>query len=322
MYVPPRVVTNHDLERLMDTSDEWIQERTGIVERRYADEGVGCTELAAEACNRAMDAAGIGPQDVDALIVATLTPDYYMPGTSALLQSALGLGTKPALDIRCQCSGFLYGLNIANLYVSSGQYDRVLLVGVEIHSRLLNLSTEGRDVAVLFGDGAGAVLVEPCEDADRGIMGFELRAEGSQWDKLFIQSPSIRQAPFFITKDNIDNGDTQIKMKGRIVFKNAVRRITQVITDLLQSHAVSASDIDQYVVHQANQRITESVMRQLSVRESQIYTNVHKYGNCSAASIPMVLDEVVRTHKIRRGDLICMAAFGSGFTWGSALLRW
>lgn len=321
LFVPPGIVTNRDLEELMDTSDEWIQQRTGIKERRYAEPGIGVSDLAVDAAKAAITSAGKSIADVDLVIFATLSPDYYFPGSGVMLADKLGMGTTPALDIRNQCSGFLYGLDIASLYVSSGRAKNVLLVGSETHSRGLNFTTEGRDVAVIFGDGAGAVLVSESPDDRRGVLAVRLHADGAHRDQLKIEFPSMRQKPF-ITPENISSGAIWPKMDGRYVFKHAVTRMPEVVGSVMADVGVTPNEVDLYVFHQANLRINEAVMKHLGQPMDKSFNNIERYGNCSAASIPMCLDEARRAGRLKDGDLVCMASFGAGFTWGAALVRW
>ena len=321
MFVPPDVVTNADLEKLMDTSDEWIQQRSGIKERRYAKVGLGPADLALEAAKKALDAAGRKASDIDMIIFATLSPDYYFPGSGVFLQDYLGCGTIPALDIRNQCSGFLYGLNVARSFVEAGTYKCVLLVGAEVHSSGINLTTEGRDVAVLFGDGAGAVIVEPSTSPERGILSVHLHSEGTHRDLLKIEFPSMKQKPY-IQKHNIDDASIFPKMDGKNVFKHAIRRMPEAVHEALEYNKVPIGDVKLFLFHQANLRINEAVLKGLGQPMEKSYNNIEKYGNCSAASVPMCLDEAIRQGRAKAGDLICMAGFGAGFTWGSALIRW
>jgi 3-oxoacyl-[acyl-carrier-protein] synthase-3 len=324
MYVPPEVVTNRDLEKVMDTSDEWIQQRSGIRERRFAADGLGASDLAYEASLKALDMAGLKAADIDMIVFATLSPDYYFPGSGVFLQDRLGCGTIPAIDVRNQCSGFLYGLNIAQLFVASGQMNRVLLVGAETHSRALNLSTPGRDVSVLFGDGAGAVILEALPkgaDQTRGIDSVHLWSEGAHRDHLKIEYPSCRRK-MYLRKEDLDEGLVWPKMDGKFVFKHAVTRMPAAIQTCLDHNKVKPDDVDLYVFHQANIRINEAAMKVLGQPMEKSYNNIDKYGNCSAASIPMCLDECVRSGRIEEGDILCMASFGAGFTWASALVHW
>jgi 3-oxoacyl-[acyl-carrier-protein] synthase-3 len=320
-YVPPRIVTNKDLEKLMDTSDEWIQQRSGIRERRQVDEGVGPAELGFEASKLALAAANTSPEELDLIIVATLSPDYYFPGTSVFLQDMFGLHTTPAMDVRCQCSGFLYALNVAKAFISSGTYKKILVCGTEVHSRAIDFSDRGRDVSVLFGDGAGAVVLEAASNPGQGILSVHLHSEGKHRDKLKIEYPSTRHTPF-ITKEIIDENKHWPVMDGKFVFKHAVTRVPEVIREALDHNKLTADDIDHYIFHQANLRINEFAMKELEQSPEKAYNNIDRYGNCSAASIPICLDECVRAKRIKPGDLVCLSSFGAGFTWASAIIRW
>lgn len=321
MYVPPRVVTNDDLAQRMDTSDEWIVQRTGIKARHHVDEGTGPTDLAYEASVRALEAAGIGPEDLDMILVSTLSPEHPFPGTSVYLQHRLGLDRTPALDLRAQCTGFLYGLETARLMVGSGLYDRVLLVGAEIHSTALDYSDRGRDVAVIFGDGAGALVLEASDDDDRGILTVNLHAQGEHADRLRAELPAPRLHPP-ISAELIAEGRFWPKMDGRFVFKNAVVRLPETIMEAMSATELTGDDIDLFLFHQANLRINEFVGGMMGIPAEKCPHNIDRYGNCSAASIPMLLDECVREGKVKEGTTLLMAGFGSGFTWGSAILRW
>jgi 3-oxoacyl-[acyl-carrier-protein] synthase-3 len=321
MCVPDRVVTNHDLAKLMDTSDEWIQQRSGIAERRHVSPHESPSDLAVTAAKNAMDSAGVTVKDIDLLLVATLSPEHYFPGTSSFIQRKLGMGTVPAMDVRAQCSGFLYGLSVANAMIASGQYQRILLVGVEVHSRALDFSDRGRDVAVLFGDGAGAVVLEASPSPEHGIMNIVLHAEGEHAEKLWVEYPSMARTPH-LTADIVGEGGVYPKMDGKFVFKNAVVRIPQVVEETLKPLHLKPADVDVFLFHQANLRINEFVAQSFSLKPEQVPFNINRFGNCSAASIPMLLDETVRKGQLKAGSLVCMAAFGSGFTWGSALIRW
>jgi 3-oxoacyl-[acyl-carrier-protein] synthase-3 len=321
MHVPPKVVTNHDLAKLMDTTDEWIQQRSGIKERRYVEDGVTPTDIAFEAAQAALDKAGLKGSDIDLLVVATLSPEHFFPGNSSFLQDRLGMGTAPALDVRCQCTGFLYALNVGQLFVASGQYNKVMVVGVEIHSRGVELATRGRDVAVLFGDGAGAVILEPAEKEDQGFLSIHLHAEGKYADKLWVEAPGMAHSPNMISEAMLHEGKQFPYMDGRFVFKNAVTRMPEVIREGLSANNLTTDDVDFFLFHQANMRINEFVAGQLKVPAEKTYNNIQKYGNCSAASIPICLAECVDDGKIKRGDLVAMTGFGSGFTWGTALVR-
>jgi 3-oxoacyl-[acyl-carrier-protein] synthase-3 len=323
MYVPERRVTNKDLEARMDTSDEWIRERTGIVERRWIEPGQTPADLAEKASREAIARAGLEPGDIDCIVLATLSAQAEFPGTSFFLQERLG-GTTPCFDLRAQCSGFLYGLSVARSFVASGQFRRVLLVGCEVHSTGIDISTEGRDVAVLFGDGAGAVVVEANEDpADRSeLLALRLHAEGKYATKLWIEAPGSGHAPVRLTHELLDRKAHFPKMEGRLVFKHAVSRMPQVLGEALEAAGVKQSDVALFLFHQANLRINEFVARALEIPDARVRNNIDRYGNCSAASIPILLAEADRDGGLRRGDLVALTGFGSGFSWGSAVLRW
>ena len=320
MHVPDEVVTNDDLAKIMDTSDEWIQQRSGIKERRRAAPGQGPSDLAYEATQKALNQANLQAHDLDLIVVATLTPDYYFPGTSAFLQDRLGLETTPAMDIRCQCSGFIYALNVARNFVAMDQYKRVLVVGSEVHSCALDYSDQGRNVTVLFGDGAGAVIVGQTS-GQSGFVDFRLHSQGEHRDHLKIEYPTARKQPF-IDQEALADGGHFPQMDGRFVFRHAVARMTEVVTSILADQELKPADVDHYIFHQANLRINEAVLKQLDQPITKSFNNIERYGNCSAASIPMCLTELVDSGRVKEGDLICMTAFGAGFTWGSTLLRW
>jgi 3-oxoacyl-[acyl-carrier-protein] synthase-3 len=321
-YVPPRVVTNHDLAQVMDTSDEWIQERSGIRERRFAADGVTGTDLAVEAAHAAMADAGWTPADVQFVIFATLSPDLYFPGNGVLLQHKLGLGEVGALDIRNQCTGFVYGLSAADGYIRMGMFDRILLVGAELHSSGLVMSTEGRDTAVLFGDGAGAACLEVTDGKDGSyVMGHRLHSNGEFAEVLCVKKPGAANRPW-ISKDMIDEGSVNPYMNGREVFKHAVTKFPAVIKEVLADHDVTPDQLALVVPHQANLRITDAVRKRLDLPDEKVYSNIQRYGNTTAASIPIALSEAVKEGKVKRGDLVCLASFGSGFTWAASLLRY
>ncbi len=321
MHVPERVVTNADLAAKMDTSDEWILQRTGNETRRHVDPGTGPAELAREASIRALDAAGLEATRLDAIVVASLSPHHDFPGTSVFLQHQLGLAEIPAMDIRCQCTGFLYALQVGRLFVASGQYDRVLVCGAEVHSTGLDFTTRGRDTAVIFGDGASALILEPSDDQERGILSVHVHAQGEHAKRLWVEAPGSSRSPR-ITPEDLEAGRQYPYMDGRFVFKHAVTRMPEAIHEALDHNKCSIGDVDLFLFHQANLRINQYVAQQLEIPPEKTHHNIARYGNCSAASIPMCLDECVRQGRLREGALICMAAFGSGFTWGSALIRW
>lgn len=319
-YVPDRVINNFDFEKLMDTSDEWIRERSGIVERRWVKDGENNLDLAEKASLQALEQASMKPEDIDFIIFATLSPDYFFPGTGCLLQERMGFSTIGALDVRNQCSGFIYGLSIADQFIKTGMYKNILLVGSEIQSRGLNMSTEGRDVTVLFGDGAGAAVITRSDDPQKAILTTHLHAEGRHAKELWCEDPGSVRNPR-LTHELIDTQNIFPSMNGRHVFKHAVTRFPEVIIEALHAAGVDKSDVDLVIPHQANQRITDAVRMRLELKEEQVYSNIAKYGNTTAASIPIAMSEAIAEGRIKDGSLVCLAAFGSGFTWSSALIR-
>lgn len=344
-YVPEKVVTNHDLEKVMDTTDEWIQERTGIRERRYAAKHIETsTTMGVRAAEIAIERAGIRKEDIEFIIFATLSPDYYFPGCGVLLQRELGITSTeiPALDIRNQCSGFVYGLSVADQFIKTGMYKNILLVGAEIHSMGLDFTTEGRNVTVIFGDGAGAVVLQPTEEKGKGVLTTKLHSDGTYAEKLAMINPGahggyhfdkmgehidwgypdVEYGQMFITQDMFDKGMIYPNMDGPFVFKMAVQKFPEVIMEALTEAGLKPSDIDMFVPHQANLRISEFVAKKLGLGPAQVWNNIQKYGNTTAASIPIALCEAVEAGAVKPGDLVCLASFGSGFTWGSALIRW
>ena len=324
MYIPDRVVTNDDLAKLMDTTDEWIRQRTGIEERRYIDPGQQPADLAYAASKRALEAAQLGPEDIDCIVLATLSAQADFPGTSFFLQDQLGLSETPCFDVRAQCSGFLYGLSVANGFIRSGMYRRVLVVGCEVHSTGIDLSDEGRDVAVIFGDGAGAVLLEATDDeSDRaGLLEIRLHAQGKYAKKLWVEAPGSGFTPHRIDHKIIDERRHFPRMEGRFVFKHAVTRMPQVLLEVLSAASLKLEDVDLFLFHQANLRINEFVIEQLKIPPERCSNNIQRYGNCSSASIPMLLDEAARAGRLESGHVVSMTSFGSGFSWASAVLRW
>ncbi len=320
-YLPERVVTNVDLEKLMDTSDAWIRERTGIRERRFAKPGVETPSyMGAEASRQALEMAGMKITDIDFIIFATLSPDFVFPGSGCIMQEHLehyGIG---ALDVRNQCSGFIYSLSIADQFIKTGVYNNILVVGSEVHSTGLDLSTRGRDVAVLFGDGAGAVVLTGTEEEDRGILTSHLHADGRYAKELWAEDPGSAKAER-LNVQMIEDGTIYPKMNGRYVFKNAVVRFVEVIHEALAATGFSKDDIDLVIPHQANDRITETVQVKLELPPEKVYSNIRKYGNTTAASIPIAMCDARDEGLIGDGSLLCLAAFGSGFTWASSLIR-
>jgi 3-oxoacyl-[acyl-carrier-protein] synthase-3 len=320
LYVPPKVLKNKDLEQFMDTSDEWIRQRSGIEERHVIEPGMSTSDLAVESARKALAAANCTPESIDLIIVATLSPDHQFPGTSAILQQKLGLETTPSMDLRCQCSGFIYSLNVAKLFIESGQYKRVLVVGAEAHSPLLDWTTRGRDVAVLFGDGSGSVVLEASEEP-AGVGAVALHSQGQFADRLWIEKPGTSKG-VWMTDEDREQGKLFPFMEGRYVFKHAVERLTQVVKEVLEKEGRTLDSIDHFLFHQANIRINEKVAELLQIPAHKVHNNIQKYGNCSAASIPMLLDETIREGKIARGQTMLMAAFGAGFTWAAAIVTY
>jgi 3-oxoacyl-[acyl-carrier-protein] synthase-3 len=319
--VPDRVVTNDDLSRMMDTSDEWIRTRTGIQERRWVREGETGVDLALAATRRALEMADVPAASVDAIVYATSTPDHFAPGNGVFLQRELGVGTIPAIDIRTQCSGFVYALSVADAWVRTGQYRRVLVVGAEVQSTGMLMTTEGRNVSVLFADGAGAVVVGPTDREDRGILAFDLHSEGAHAEKLWVDSPGSMYHPR-VSTEHIDAGRQYLDMDGKEVFRHAVVRMPESVRAVLDASGRTTADLKLLVAHQANLRINEMLQRALCLRDDQVYNNIMSYGNTTAATIPIALDECVRAGRIEDGDLVVLTAFGSGFLWGSAAVVW
>jgi 3-oxoacyl-[acyl-carrier-protein] synthase III len=319
--VPDQVVTNADLMKRMDTTDEWIQQRTGIRERRWVREGEGTADLAERAARAALDKAGWQPKDVEAIVFASLQGDHMFPGDGCYLQARLGLPGVPALDLRNACSGFLYGLSVASAWIQAGVHRRVLLVGAEVHSTGLDISTRGRDTAVIFGDGAGAACLEATDEPGRGVLSVHLHADGRYAKELNVESPGAIYHPR-ISQAHIDEGLVYPHMEGQKVFKHAISKMPEVVREALDKHGLTTADLKLLVPHQANLRIAEMVQRSLGLRDDQVFNNIQKYGNTTAASIPLCLAEAVEARDVKRGDLVGLCAFGAGFTWGSALVRW
>ncbi len=320
-YVPPRVITNQDLTQWMDTSHEWIVERTGIEERRWVEEGESGSEMGAKACVQAMKDGGVSADDIDMLIYATLSPDHDFPGGGVFTQRMLGLKDIAVLDIRQQCTGFIYGLSIADNFIRSGMYKTVMLVGSEVHSTGLDISTRGRDVSVLFGDGAGAAVLNVSDDPNHQILSSHLHADGKDAEILWSDKPGSVYHPR-ISKEDIERGLHYPQMEGRKVFKLAVERIVETIKEGLAANKLELDDIDMLIPHQANLRINEFVVKTIGLAPEKMYNNIQKYGNTTAASIPLCMKEAVDLGRIKPGDLVCLAAFGAGLTWGSVFLRY
>ena len=321
-YVPEQVVTNADLEKMMDTSNDWIIERTGIQERRYYKEGFDTTSsMGVKAAEMALERAQIHKSEIDLIIFATLSPDYNFPGSGVLLQQQMGFDTIPAFDIRQQCSGFVYGLSMADAFIKSGAYKNILLVGSEVQSNIIDHSNKGRNIAVIFGDGAGAVVISRSEeDNNRGIISTHLHSQGEFARELILEHPGSKRKDR-LTKEMLENEEHRAYMNGPAVFKHAVTRFMEAINEGLEANNFTSKDIDLLIPHQANLRISEYIQRKMNLRDDQVYNNIQRYGNTTAASIPIALSEAFAEGKVKPGDLLCMAAFGSGFTWGSAFVR-
>lgn len=321
-YVPERVVTNDDLTQWMDTSDEWIRQRTGIEQRHWVPEGegIGASDLAYEATMKALEKANMKPEDIDAIVFATLSPDHMFPGTGCFLQRRLGIPGVPALDIRNQCSGFLYGLAVADGWIRTGLYRHVLLVGAEVHSTGLDVSTEGRDVSVIFGDGAGVALLGPTEEEDDGLLSINLGADGRHAEELWVEFPSSKHHPQYSAEIMAERRQYP-KMQGQKVFKHAVAKMPRAIQKACEDAGITPKEIDLLIPHQANLRINEFVQQALGLSDAQVFNNIQRYGNTTAATIPLAMDEAQEMGRLKRGDLLAMAAFGAGFTWGGAVMR-
>ncbi len=323
-YVPDNVVTNDDLSKIMDTNDEWIQERTGIKERHWIPDGSEDTSaiMGAKAAKIAIEKAGISKDDIDFIVFATLSPDFYFPGCGVQIQEMLEMKTIGAIDIRNQCSGFVYALSTADQFIKTGMYKNVLVIGAEYHSNGLDKSTRGRDVSVIFGDGAGACVLTRTKDNKKGILSSHLHSEGKYADKLIVKSPSIKHWVPELLESKGEDISYFPYMDGTFVFKNAVVRFSEVIMEGLSANNLSLSDIDLFIPHQANLRISQFVQQKFKLRDDQVYNNIMDYGNTTAASIIIALSEAWEKGKIKDNDLIILAAFGSGFTWGSVVIRW
>lgn len=339
-YVPEHIVTNEDLIKNIDTSDAWIQERTGIKERRYAHRTEETTTtMGVKAAEVAMERAGVTAKDIDFIIFATLSPDYYFPGCGVLLQRAMGMGEIGALDVRNQCSGFVYAISVADQFIKSGMYKNILVVGSEKHSFGLDQTTRGRNITVIFGDGAGAVVLQATEEKGRGILSTHLHSDGESAEILAMYNPGthanywMKENPvadfdeaelgqMFMSHAMIDNAQNFPNMDGPAVFKKAVVKFPEVIQEALQKNNLTPADLKLLIPHQANLRIAQFVQKLLKLRDDQVFNNIEKYGNTTAASIPIALSEAWENGMVEKGDLVCLAAFGSGFTWASALMRW
>ncbi len=325
MYVPDNVVSNEDLTAMMDTSHEWILERTGIEERRHIKKGDGNTTatMGVKAAKIAIERADIYKNDIDLILFATLSPDYYFPGSGVIVQQDLEIPTCPAMDIRNQCSGFIYALSTADQFVKTGMYKNILIIGSENHSGGLDMTTRGRGVSVIFGDGAGAVVLSRSEDTDKGILSTHLHSEGQFAEELALIGPSTnRWVPEIMDANDPNDISYYPNMNGQLVFKNAVLRFSEVIMEGLQQNQMTPDQIDMLIPHQANLRISQFIQRKFGLSDDQVYNNIMRYGNTTAGSIPIAMTEAWEEGKIKSGDMVVLAAFGSGFTWGSALIRW
>tara|TARA_B100000446_G_scaffold16815_1_gene14281 strand:+ start:584 stop:1579 length:996 start_codon:yes stop_codon:yes gene_type:complete len=320
-YLPPRIVTNDELSSYMDTTDEWIQERTGIKERRYVEKGVGPSDLAIPATEQALKAAGLTISDIDFIIFATSTPDFYAPGSGCVLQEKMGFNEIGALDIRVQCSGFIYGLSIAEQYIRTGNFKNILLIGAEVQSTAMNLTDEGRDTAIIFGDGSGAAIISATEE-NKGILSTHMHSEGKYLKELWLEAPASNAGHPRINREVLDEGKQYLKMNGKEVFRHAITRFPEVINEALEANNLTSENINLLIPHQANLRITQMVQKRLGLSNDQVFSNIHKYGNTTAATIPIALAEAFNEGRIKEGDILVLAAFGAGFTWASAIMKW
>ncbi|MDA8850184.1 ketoacyl-ACP synthase III [Flavobacteriaceae bacterium] len=325
-YVPENIVTNDDLSKIMDTTDEWIQERTGIKERRWAKPGDGQSTftMGLEAAKKAISNSGIQKEEIDLIVFATLSPDYYFPGPGVQVQEALEIDTVAALDIRAQCSGFVYSISVADQFIKTGMYKNILVIGSELQSHGIDKSTRGRSISVIFGDGAGAAILTREEDLTKGILSTHLHSEGKHALELATEAPGMgtRWVTDIIKDNDPEDFSYRPYMNGQFVFKHAVKRFSEVITEGLQKNNLEVSDIDMLIPHQANLRISQFIQKRFSLSDDQVYNNIQNYGNTTAASIPIALSEAHEKGKIKEGDTVVLAAFGSGFTWGSVIIKW
>lgn len=322
MYVPEEVVTNEQLSKIIDTTDEWIVERTGIKERRFFKEGEDTvSKMGARASEIALERAGKKAEDVDLIIFATLSSDYNFPGSGVLLQRKLPFRNIAAIDLRAQCSGFIYALSVADQYIKAGTYKTILVVGSEVQSNVFEMTDRGRNMAVIFGDGAGAVVVEATEEKGKGILTTKMHSDGHFAEELYLEHPGSRRKVRF-SADMMEKGELLPYMNGKLVFMNALKYFPEVVREALAECNLKESDIDLLVPHQANARITVAVQKEMNLPDEKIVSNIDKYGNTTAASVPIALCEAWEQGRIKEGDLVALASFGSGFTWASALIRW
>ena len=324
-YVPENIITNDDLSKLMDTSDSWIQERTGVKERRWIDPKSDDTTstMAVKASKIAIDRSGLEKKDIDFIIFATLSPDMYFPGGGVQVQDMLDMSTIGALDVRSQCSGFIYAMSVADQFIKTGMYKNILVIGAENHSGALDKSTRGRGVSVIFGDGAGAAILSRSEVKGKGILSSHLHSEGKYARELMMDGPSTgRWVPEILAENNSDDQSYYPYMNGQLVFKNAITRFSEVIVEGLEANNLQKEDIDMLIAHQANLRISQFIQKKFNLSDDKVHNNIMKYGNTTAASVIIALTEAWEQGKIKENDLVVLAAFGSGFTWGSVILRW
>ena len=325
-YVPENIVTNDDLSKIMETNDAWIQERTGIQERRHIVKGKDTTtSMGVKAAKIAIERSGIKNEDIDFVVFATLSPDYYFPGPGVAVQKELGLRTVGALDVRNQCSGFVYAVSVADQFIKTGMYKNILVIGSEVHSVGLDMTTRGRGVSVIFGDGAGAAVLSRSEDNSTGILSTHLHSEGQHAEELILKAPGMggRWVTDILAENDKENDESYYPyMNGQFVFKNAVVRFSEVINEGLAANNLEVSDIDMLIPHQANLRISQFIQQKFKLTDDQVYNNIQKYGNTTAASIPIALTQAWEEGKIKKGDTVVLAAFGSGFTWGSVIMKW
>ena len=325
-YVPENVVTNDGLSKIIATTDEWIQERTGIKERRHIIRGEDTTtSMGVKAARIAIERSGVAYDDIDFVVFATLSPDYYFPGPGVAVQKELGLRTVGALDVRNQCSGFVYAVSVADQYIKTGMYKHILVIGSEVHSVGLDMTTRGRGVSVIFGDGAGAAVLSRSDDNESGILSTHLHSEGQHAEELILKAPGMggRWVTDILNDADIESDESYLPyMNGQFVFKNAVVRFAEVIQEGLEANDLAVSDIDMLIPHQANLRISQFIQQKFKLSDDQVFNNIQKYGNTTAASIPIALTEAWEAGKIKKGDTVVLAAFGSGFTWGSVIMKW
>ena len=319
-YVPEQIIDNEYFTNFMDTSDQWIRERTGIEERRFVNNNDGPSDLAIPAVEMALKNANLCVDDIDFIIFATSTPDYYIPGSGCLIQDKMNFKNIGALDIRCQCSGFIYGLSVADQYIKAKTYKNILLIAAEVQSTAMDLSNEGRNTAIIFADGAAAAVISST-NGDRGLLSTHLHTDGKYVKELWVEAPSSKMNPR-LDQFILSQKKHFLYMNGKEVFRHAIKRFPEVIYEALDANNLSTKDIDLLIPHQANLRISQAIQKKMNLDDNQIVSNIHKYGNTTAASIPIALCESISNNQLNKGDILVLAAFGSGFSWGSAILKW